>query len=388
MAGCSGSGSSGSGGSTTPTNEAVAAIDATLPALTAELRAGTSPLATTATVGSVVNPLALPADSTQTVALGGRANDGTVTAAQVRTQGSRQASGRETLTLTVTDTTTQVVQLELTFEVTRAEPTFSVPPLGLSDLSADGTGQAFVLVRYTYDGTLRREFENDRGGRTLIDYGGFSPPIATVVQSATFSGYLEYWVEYQLDRATSGDLEARVVGFSPASSSLIFARAGGPGAGAVIQTFDDLTVDGLSALGAGAPTAVVGPDHGSGARASAGAQLVIEARHSGGVPGAVYRTRVTGALTPPLTDTNGFATLHTANLSGLTSVGDGRVQVDQTVRVRTQTDESPGSSPLDHALDGQLGPVSPVLAPWLAELEQVVYLANWARREQAVLLYR
>lgn len=377
-AGCGGGSGGGGGGLGN------AALDAAVPALAAELRSDSQeldPALLADPFDPIDNPNAPEEPFITGVQLGGDPDDGTTDLeVTVLVAVTRNPDGSGRVTTTVTNDATGFAFL--THDVVFDKPSISarVPPLGLAGLAADGTGQAFVIVRLVQTGTVTRDFANvDPGtGDTLVDFG--VAPVPDARATAQFVVAEDLLVEYAIASGPNGH-EAKIVDVRSGSGRSRLARAGGPAVTDVEHRVASLLVGGLDYDRDGGDVVIaVGPDADRARNVAVDASIALDVTIAGGVAGGTRETDLRDNITNEIDDSTLDAIAYTGALAlpGDGELANGTIDESRRVRLETRTEETVPA--LAHSLDGELGAAG--------DLSEALYLPSRAERTTRFYLFR
>ncbi len=383
VVGCGGGGGGRGGGGGGSGSTGNPAIDATVNTLFTSMRGGAQNLDGSITNGTVANPLANPAQSTNNqIAITGGANDGTVQNVNVTVNVVPGSDGSSVGSASVTEVGTNFAFLTVTQTINAPQLSVRVPTGGLSGLATNGTGNAFIIVRAQYTATLTRTFNNtSTSAQTLVTFGT-APAVANGTVTQNSSGFEDFIVHYVITTGTSG-LTARIQNIADGSGQGTATRQGGPATSPLNQNYSTLTVGGLSLPANNDAIIAIGSDTSVNPSTGATAAVTLNFSLSGGIATvATSSTNVQDNILPQIVNSSQSTITYNGALSGLQNVADGVVQIDQTVRAdSSQIEDRLNGATFGSTLDqGQLG--------FAGDLGQILYLPNAVSVERAIYLIR
>jgi hypothetical protein len=269
----------------------------------------------------------------------------------VATTFSKNTEGTGTLTATVVETATGFEFLRYTATIQKPTLTYGVPTYGLDALAADGTGQAYILIKLVSQGSVTRTFTNANpdNGNTLINFGEETAPSGTA--SGSGSGTIEFMGEIVVAK-TDGKLVARIGhGGSGTFSRIQFRREGGPALDDPDLTFSKLQV-GVLAVGSGYMVSV-GGDFPAETHVAADATVDLTYAVTGVGEGLFVGAQVAGPFEMPMTFFEGPTGSFTGAMKGLGDVDDGRVQLTDATSVEISAFLQEPGPMLEHSITSE-----------------------------------
>jgi hypothetical protein len=331
------------------------------------------------------NPVSPPPDSSSTATLGDGKDDGTkgmkVTIANSFT---KDATGRGTISTTVTETDTGFKFLDYKATVAQPKISYRIPSYGLKALKPDGTGQAFVVVTVESSGAVTRTYTNvnPANNHQLVNFG--SNPVPSGTASGTGAGKTEFVGDIILTRVNGklvGKIGAQGTG---ASSSIYFSRDGGTAQSALAVGLSAIQVGSSAVAATGDLYVALGSDVPGGLTdAMPMASMMVT------LSGAAAGQMVQGSVSGPWKDMGGMgggmgpgvqsitaSASFSHVLDAIDGLGDGTVELDPSLAAGFQVGDPRPNLDVSLSQDAFVA----------QDLVSAAYLGSFAMGQRSVVL--